>query len=355
MSRFWSEVTKNIKPYVPGEQPRDKKYIKLNTNESPYPPSPRVIEAINTMNLDELRLYPDPECTDLMNEIIRFYDVNKKQVFVGNGSDEVLAFSFKAFFNAGDTIIYPDITYSFYPVYTKLFSLSPEVVKLEDDFTVNVNAFCSRDNGIIISNPNAPTGIALSLESIEKIVKTNSNKIVIIDEAYIDFGAETAVKLVDLYDNLLVIQTLSKSRSLAGMRVGFAIGHEDLIEGLNRVKNSINSYTLDRMAIVAGAEAFKDKDYFETTVSKTISTRAYTTVELRSLGFEVLESSANFVFATHPKFNAEDIYKSLREAGILVRYFKLDRIDNFLRISIGTDEEMKQLIIELNRILPKID
>lgn len=353
MSRFWSDVVKEIEPYVPGEQPVDKEYIKLNTNENPYPPSPNVIKAINKCAKDELRLYPDPLCGSLVTEVASYYKLDRDQVFVGNGSDEVLAFSFLAFFNKGDKILYPDITYSFYPVYSNMFEVDYDLIPLEDNFDIRVEDFDKENNGLIIANPNAPTGKALLLSQIEKVLNMHKDKVVIIDEAYIDFGGESAVSLIDKYDNLLVVQTMSKSRSLAGLRIGFALGHKDLIDGLNRVKNSINSYTLDRLALVAGAAAMKDKTYFDYTTKKIIDTRNWVTKELRDLGFIVPESKANFVFASPVSVPAKVLFQKLRDEGLLVRYFNKPRIDEYLRISIGTDEEMKSLIEGIKKILSK--
>jgi histidinol-phosphate aminotransferase len=351
LSKYWSKLTKGLVPYVPGEQPRDKKYIKLNTNESPYPPSPKVLEAVRNAANEDLRLYPDPECDALREAVAEFYNLSKDEVFVGNGSDEVLAFAFQAFYDPERTILFPDITYSFYPVYCNLYNINYETVSLDEDFNVPVEKFMRENGGVVISNPKAPTAMYMSLDEIKSIVEFNSNSVVIIDEAYIDFGGESAVSLIKDFPNLLIIQTLSKSRSLAGLRVGFAMGNKELIEGLNRVKNSFNSYTLDRLAIAGAVEAFKDREYFHETRKKIIATREWVSISLKDLGFEVLKSEANFVFISHPKVNAEVIFKKLRENGILVRYFKKPRIDNYLRVSIGTDKEMEAFIEALNIIL----
>lgn len=353
MSRYWSELVRKIEPYVPGEQPKDKKYIKLNTNESPYPPSPKVTEAIRNAADDSLRLYPDPECSELKNAVAEYYGLGTEQVFVGNGSDEVLAFAFMAFFNPGRPILYPDITYSFYPVYSRLFNIDYKLIPLDDQYAVQVEGFFQENGGIIIANPNAPTAKYLELDSIERIVKHNQNSVVIIDEAYIDFGGESAVRLIDTYENLIVIQTLSKSRSLAGLRVGFAIGDRELVEALDRIKNSVNSYTLDRLALVGATEAIRDKEYFETTRNRIIATRERVTLELRQMGFRVVDSRANFVFISHPDKNAGEIFISLREKGILVRYFEKPRIDNFLRVSIGSDKEMDCFIDAVRSIVER--
>lgn len=343
MSKFWSKVVRTIEPYVPGEQPQDKKYIKLNTNECPYPPSPMVIDAITSEVGERLRLYPDPHCSKFIHSIASYYNINENQVFVGNGSDEILAFSFLAYFNPGDTILYPDITYSFYPVYSNLFGINYNLQPLTDGFDIKLSDYAKKNNGIIIANPNAPTGKALTLVEIRQILDTNRDSVVIVDEAYVDFGAESAISLINDYDNLLIVQTLSKSRSLAGMRIGFALGNEVLIDSLNRIKNSINSYTLDRLAIVAGAAAMEDEIYFQTITKKIIDTRGWVTDRLRSLGFIVPESKANFVFAAPTKIDAKTLFVELKKAGILVRYFDKPRIDGYLRISIGTDEEMNIL------------
>lgn len=354
MSKYWSKLAASLEPYVPGEQPKDRKYIKLNTNENPYPPSAKVIEAIKN-NVDEtLKLYPDPNGDELKKTLANYFGLKKEQVFVGNGSDEVLAFSFMAFFDPNEPILFPDITYSFYPVYANVFKIDYELVPLNEDFTLPVEKLFNADGGVIIPNPNAPTGNYVSLQHIEEILNHNKDKVVIIDEAYVDFGGESAVKLVDKYPNLLVIQTLSKSRSLAGLRVGFAFGHEDLINGLNSVKNSVNSYTLDKLALVGAVEAIKDDEYFQYTRNRVINTRDRVTTELEKLGFNVIPSKSNFVFISHPSIKAEDIFIKLKEESILVRYFRQPRIDNFLRVSIGNDEEMDAFIKAVNKIVSNI-
>ena len=359
MSKFWSDKIKEIDPYTPGEQPKDKKYIKLNTNENPYPSSAKVIEKIKSMNLEDLKLYPDPDVTELRKVIAEYFSqkiderITKEQIFVGNGSDEVLALIFMTFFNKGDKVYYPDITYSFYPVYADLFDLKEIKVPLNKNFEIEIEKYFGLDGHIIITNPNAPTSIALKLEEIEKIAEKNPSQLVVVDEAYVDFGAESAVKLVNKYDNVLVVQTFSKSRSFAGMRLGYAIGSENTIEGLNRLKFSFNSYTIDRISIEAGIESFKDDEYFEKTNAKIIQTREKTVEKLKKLGFKVLNSSANFIFISHNKVFAGDLYKQLKENGVLVRYFAKDRIDNYLRVTIGTDEEMGIFIEKLEDLLEK--
>jgi len=351
MSKYWSKLAASLEPYVPGEQPKDRKYIKLNTNENPYPPSAKVTEAIKAAANDTLKLYPDPNGDELKKTLANYYGLKKEQVFVGNGSDEVLAFSFMAFFDPNNPILFPDITYSFYPVYAKVFKIDYELVPLNEDFTLPVDKFFKDNGGVIFPNPNAPTSSFVALEYIEKILNHNKEKVVIIDEAYIDFGGESAVSLIDKYPNLLVIQTLSKSRSLAGLRVGFALGHEDLIKGLDRIKNSINSYTLDRLALIGAVEAIKDDEYFQDTRERIIGTREKVLSELNKLGFKIIPSKTNFIFISHPSVKAEDIFIRLKEEAILVRYFKQPRIDNFLRVSIGNDEEMAVFIKAVSRII----
>ena len=352
MNKFLSNKAKSIEPYTPGEQPKDKNYIKLNTNESPYPPSPNVKKALIESNFDDLRLYPDPNVSDLKKEIAELYNVNTNNIFIGNGSDEILAFSFMAFFNKGDKVYYPNITYSFYSVYSSLFDLNEVKIPLKDDFSIDINDYKNLDAGIFIANPNAPTGLMLTLSQIEEIIINNRNNIVIVDEAYIDFSeTESAYKLVNKYDNLLVIQTFSKSRALAGIRLGFAIGNENLIQGLKNIKYSFNSYTINRLSIIAGIEAIKDKDYFKDTVNKVITTREKTKIKLKELGFNVLDSKSNFIFISHKNVFAEDIYVKLRENGILVRYFKTDLINNYIRVTIGTDEEMNIFVEKIKYII----
>lgn len=351
MSKYWSEITRKTDPYVPGEQPKDKKYIKLNTNENPYPPSPKVLEAIKLASNGDLRLYPDPTSDVLRTTIAQYYQLKKKQVFVGNGSDELLAFAFMAFFNPGDSILFPDITYSFYPVYSELFNIDYRLIPLEDDFSIPVDMFSESSGGVVIPNPNAPTAKYLPLDSIRGILEKNMEKVVIVDEAYVDFGGESAVKFIHEYPNLLVIQTLSKSRCLAGLRVGFAMGNEELIEGLDRVKNSFNSYTMDRLALAGAVEAFKDEAYFNETRQKIMNTRERTVQTLKAEGFTVTDSKANFIFIRYPSMKAKDIFSQLRERGILVRYFNKPRIDDYLRVSIGSDEEMDLFMEAVKEII----
>lgn len=351
MSIYWSDLANNIEPYLYGEQPQNKEYIKLNTNENPYPPSKKVINSINNIDKSKLRLYPDPTCKELRKSIASYYNVNPQQIFIGNGSSEVLVFSFLAFFNRNDKVILPDITYSFYEVCINLFQLETILVNLNEEFTIPMDELNQPARGIIIPNPNAPTGKGIEIEAVEKILKNNKEKIVIIDEAYIDFGGKTSVELIKEYVNLLVIQSFSKSRSLAGMRIGFAVGQEELIEGLNKIKNSINSYTIDRIEMVAAQEAIMDRDHFETTRNKIIKTREKIVKELKQLGFEIIPSQANFILITHNKFKAEKLYEELKRRGILVRYFNKPKISNYLRVSIGTEKEMAELIKKLKCIL----
>ena len=351
MKKYWSKRIQELEAYVPGEQPKDRRYIKLNTNENPYPPSPKAIEAMSAAIGGEMRLYPDPECTAVVEAVASRYGIAKEQVFVGNGSDEVLAMCFPAFFDTDSTILFPDITYSFYPVYADLYQVPYETVPLNEDFTVPVEAFLRPNGGIIIANPNAPTGIVLPLEAIERVAAGNPDSVVIVDEAYVDFGGDTALPLINKYPNVLVVRTTSKSYSLAGLRVGWAMGDKELISALNTVKNSINSYTLDRIAIAGGAAAIADEEYFRSCCNKVIATRERSIAALTGLGFHCLPSSTNFIFAAPEKMDAEELFGKLRERGILVRYFRKPRISGFLRISIGTDEEMDALIAAIGDMI----
>jgi histidinol-phosphate aminotransferase len=349
MSKFWSPVVRELEPYVPGEQPQIDGLIKLNTNESPYPPSPKVIDLITHDAIDRLRLYPDPNSKKLKNTIADYYKVNSEQVFVGNGSDEVLALLFMAFFQQGKPLLFPDISYSFYPVYCKLFGIAAKTIPLREDYTIDFTDYAQDNGGIIFPNPNAPTAIGKPLAEIEALLKKNTGSVVVVDEAYVDFGAETAIGLINKYPNLLVVQTLSKSRSLAGMRVGLAVGHKELIEALDRVKNSFNSYPIDRIAEAATIVAFEDDSYFNECRNKIIATREWTAAELEKLGFRVLPSQANFVFAEPVGKDASAVARYLRDHKILVRYFNKPRINQFLRITIGTDEQMQALVEALKK------
>jgi histidinol-phosphate aminotransferase len=351
MSRFWSPIVHKLTPYVPGEQPKVANLIKLNTNENPYGPSPKALQAMQAELGDSLRLYPDPGADALKQAIAGYYQLSSDQIFVGNGSDEVLAHLFQGLLKHDRPILFPDITYSFYPVYCGLYEVESECVALTDDYKIALANYNSDNGGIIFPNPNAPTGELVPLADIEALLKRNSESVVVVDEAYIDFGGETAAVLVDSYPNLLVIQTLSKSRALAGIRVGFALGSASLIEGLERVKNSFNSYPLDRIAIQGAIAAIEDRDYFEESCQRIIKTREQTVAKLQQLGFEVLPSAANFIFVRHPERDAAELAAALRERAIIVRHFKQPRIDQFLRITIGTDDEMTALSSALEAIL----
>lgn len=350
MSQFWSQLVHTLTPYVPGEQPKVNNLIKLNTNENPYPPSPKVLQAIRDETGENLRLYPDPNADVLKQTIADYYQVNATQVFVGNSSDEVLAHAFQAFLKQDKPLLFPDITYSFYPVYCGLYQIEYQTIPLTAEFEIDINDYPVDSGPIIFPNPNAPTGRLLSLDSIEKLLQTHTQNLVLVDEAYIDFGGKTAISLVNHYPNLLVIQTLSKSRALAGMRVGLAIGQAPLIDALERIKNSFNSYPLDRLAIYGAKAAFEDQAYFAKMCQKIIATRERLITTLQALGFKVIPSAANFVFTTHPDFSAENLALSLREHSIIVRYFNQPRIDDYLRISIGTDAENQALCELLTRL-----
>lgn len=351
MSKFWSPFVKDLVPYVPGEQPKLAKLVKLNTNENPYGPSPKAIAAMQAELNDSLRLYPDPNSDRLKQAVADYYGVSAAQVFVGNGSDEVLAHAFHGLFQHGKPLLFPDVTYSFYPVYCGLYGIPFETVALDEQFQIRVEDYVRPNGGIIFPNPNAPTGCALGLAAIERLLQANPDTVVLVDEAYIDFGGETAISLVGRYPNLLVSQTLSKSRSLAGLRVGIAVGHPDLIEALERIKNSFNSYPLDRMAIAGAAAAFEDRAYFEQTCQQVIASREAVVAGLTALGFEVLPSKANFVFARHPGKDAASLAAGLREQGVIVRHFKQARIAQFLRITIGTPEQNQALLEALKPLV----
>ncbi|PAU56575.1 histidinol-phosphate transaminase [Pseudomonas sp. PIC25] len=351
MSRFWSPFVKDLVPYVPGEQPKLAKLVKLNTNENPYGPSPKALAAMQAELGDSLRLYPDPNGERLKQAVADYYGVQTSQVFVGNGSDEVLAHAFHGLFQHGKPLLFPDVTYSFYPVYCGLYGIDYEALPLDEQFQIRAEDYARPNGGIIFPNPNAPTGCLLPLEAIERILQANPDSVVLVDEAYIDFGGETAIALVDRYPNLLVTQTLSKSRSLAGLRVGLAVGHADLIEALERIKNSFNSYPLDRMAMAGAAAAFEDRAYFEQTCRQVIASREAVVAGLQGLGFEVLPSAANFVFARHPGKDAAQLAAALREQGIIVRHFKQARIAQFLRITIGAPEQNQALLDALKGLV----
>ena len=345
--RLWSPSVRQLEPYIPGEQPKIQDLLKLNTNENPYPPSPRVVEAVQAQlahQAERLRLYPDPESSALKAAIAKQQGVTVEQVFVGNGSDEVLAHIFKAFFEQSQPILYPDISYSFYPVYCQLYGIAGREIALRDDFSIDINDYRQPNGGIIITNPNAPTGRALPLSAIEQLLRDHPDRVVVIDEAYVDFGAQSAVALIDQFDNLVVCQTTSKSRSLAGMRVGYAMAQPQLIVALNTVKNSFNSYPIDALAQAAAVASFEDERYFRATCQQVINDRQQLVGELQALGFEVIPSAANFVFVTHPQHPAAQLAQQLREQGIIVRYFNRPRISNYLRITAGTAHQHERLI-----------
>ncbi len=341
MSRYWSSKVRNIKPYVPGEQPRDRQYIKLNTNENPYPPSPRVVAAIRNAAGESLRLYPDPQASELRETIADYYGLAKEQVFVGNGSDEILAFAFPAFFEpAGKPILFAEVTYSFYPVYADFFGIPYRPVPVDETFNIDAKDYKQDNGGILIANPNAPSGRGIPREEIEAILKENENRVVVVDEAYVDFGGESSVRLIASHPNLLVVKTMSKSRSLAGLRLGYALGGSELIEGLARVRDSINSYTVDRLAQAGAVEAIRDDACFRETTEKIVMTRERVSAELAAMGFTVIPSRANFVFVAAARIPGNDLFLGLREKGILVRHFTNPKTENYIRVSIGTDAEM---------------
>lgn len=373
-SPYWSSRCAALEPYTPGEQPRDRRYIKLNTNESPYPPSPKVLEALKTAANGDLRLYPDPTCLALRETIARRYGLpGPEWVFVGNGSDEILAFAFAAFFGprkrTGSTpasgsglitgqsgpdplyqdeapLLFPDITYSFYPVYAQLWNIPYGTIPVSDTFEIDPREYLQRAAGVVLANPNAPTGRALGKGALRELAAFHqqNQRVVLIDEAYVDFGGESMAEDVKQFDNLLVVHTLSKSRSLAGLRVGYALGHPDLIEGLRRIKDSFNSYTLDRLALAGAQAAIEDRDYYDAMAARIIATRERTCTQLEALGFEVIPSGANFIFIRHPARRGAELFQSLRDRGILVRHWNKERISEYLRVSIGTDEEMDSFV-----------
>jgi histidinol-phosphate aminotransferase len=351
MSKYWSDFLQNLSPYVAGEQPQDKSYIKLNTNECPYPPSEAVLDAIRERVSDRLRLYPDPDANVLRQTIADYYGLQKQNIFTGNGSDEVLGFAFQAFFMGKAAISFADITYSFYPVYCRLFGIDYKTFALTDSFELDINRIAAGTGGIIIANPNAPTGRGLACDKIRTVLENNPDVVVVVDEAYVDFGGQSCIPLIQEYPNLLVVQTLSKSRSLAGLRVGLALGDSGLIDGIQRVKNSFNAYPLDSLALAGATAAFTDRANFEHNRSRIIATRTWTIVALEKLGFHIVPSEANFIMATHTTMPASSLYLTLKERGILVRYFNSPRIDNYLRITIGMDEEMQALVNTVEAIV----
>lgn len=351
--KTWEKNVRRVVPYVPGEQPKKTKIIKLNTNENPYPPAPGVEKALRELNTDRLRLYPDPACTELVDAIAAQKGLKPSQVFVGVGSDDVLAMCFLTFFNGEKPILFPDITYSFYDVWADLYRIPYKTQPLDEDFNIRKEDYYKENGGIIFPNPNAPTGVEASQEMIEDILRHNPDSIVIVDEAYVDFGAKSALPLLEKYDNLIVVQTFSKSRSMAGMRIGYAMASEVLIKYLNDVKYSFNSYTMDQTALALGVASVKDQAYFEETLKKIIHTRERVKVRLRELGFSFRDSRSNFIFAAHETCPAKELFGALKEQDIYVRYFAKPRIDNYLRITIGTDEEMDTFLAFVESYLKK--
>lgn len=353
MTDFISEEAAGLAPYTPGEQPRNQQYIKLNTNESPFPPSERVIQAVSKEQIQSLNLYSDPSCKKLHEVLASRYGVQPENVISGNGSDEVLAFAFRAFCGRKKPVAYADITYGFYQAQTALFGLDAYIIPLREDFTMDMDAYLDFPGMIVIANPNAPTGISLPGEEIEKLLKANLQRVVLVDEAYVDFGGESCVPLIHKYKNLLVVQTMSKSRQLAGARLGYALGSVPLIEAMNRVKYSFNPYNVNRMTMAAGIAAVEDDAYFKKCCHAIVENRQWTAAELEKLGFSVLPSKANFVFAKSDKISGGELYQKLKERGILVRWFPTERISDYLRITIGAKEQMEKLMFEIARILQK--
>lgn len=347
----FEDKIRKVVPYTPGEQTKDTSIIKINTNECPYPPAPGVEKALRELDIDRLRLYPEPACDTLINALAEYYGLEKNQIFVGVGSDDVLSMAFLTFFNSDKKILFPDITYSFYDVWADVYRIPYEQIPLDDNFHIVKEDYYKDNGGVIFPNPNAPTGVYEGLDMIEDVIKHNQDSVVIIDEAYIDFGGKSALELINKYDNLLVIQTYSKSRALAGLRVGMAFGNAKLIKYMSDVKFSVNSYTMNTPSLVAGAAAIKDEAYFKETVQKIINTREWMKKELKDLGFEFQDSMSNFVFATHPKYKATELQQYLRDNKILVRHFTAKRIDNYLRISVGTDDQAKKLIETLRNYI----
>ena len=356
MSREWTKNLRNIEPYVPGEQSKDKDIVKINANENPYPPSPKAAEVLKSFDTNKLRFYPSANSTKLKEAIAKYYKVDVSNVFVGNGSDDVLAVAFQSFFNSEKPIVYPDLTYSFYPVWCSLFGIKYKNYPVGDDFIIIPEDYKEKNGGVVIPNPNAPTSLGEGLDFVEKILDYNQDSVVIIDEAYVDFGGTSSVPLIEKYENLLVTGTFSKSRSLAGLRIGFAIGSKALIDVMEAVKNSYNSYTVDSLSIEMGAASIEDDEYFKSTCKKVIKTRERVTLELEKLGFDVLDSQTNFIFATHNKHNMKSLFEYLKTQKVFIRYFSLPRIENYVRITIGTNEEMdiflektKEFILNDNR------
>ena len=351
MSKFMNEKYCRLEAYTPGEQPQDKKYIKLNTNESPYPPSQGVLDAVNTDAVSLLNLYPDPECKDLRRTIAEQYTVEEKNVFVGNGSDDILNFAFMAFCGKDSPAAFPDISYGFYKVYAELHDIPFTEIPLNGKLEVCVRDYIGINKNIFIANPNAPTGLTLSLDDISRICESNKNNIVVIDEAYVDFGAESSVNLTKKFDNLITVMTYSKSRSMAGARLGFAIANEEIIKDLEKIKYSTNPYSINRLTNLAGIAALKDNSYYVENCKKIIEAREYTKVELQKLGFELTDSKSNFIFTKNSNIDGEMLYKKLKEKGILVRHFSRDRIKDYVRITVGTKEQMDALLATIKTVI----
>lgn len=350
---LWEKNLRNIEPYVPGEQSKEKNIVKINANENPYPPSSKAVEAIKNFNCSKLRFYPDANATEFKKAIAEFYNVLPENIFIGNGSDDVLAIAFQSFFNSDKPIVYPDITYSFYPVWCRLFNIAYKNYPLTSDFRINPEDYKEANGGVVIPNPNAPTSLGEGKDFIEKIINYNRDSVVIIDEAYVDFGGFSSVELTKKYENLIVTGTFSKSRSLAGMRIGFAIGSKKLIAVMEAVKNSYNSYTVNSVAMAAGTAAIKDKEYFNKTVSKVIATRNRVTNDLKQLGFTVLDSQTNFLFATNENINIKEYFEWLKSQNVFIRWFNQPKISNYVRITIGTDEEMDIFLNKTKEYLNK--
>lgn len=346
----WESNVRRVEPYVPGEQPKENDIIKLNTNENPYPPSPNAVKALEHFDTNKMRLYPDPDSQILVEALAERYGLKSSQVFVGVGSDDVLSMAFMTFFNSDKPVLFPDITYSFYDVWADVYRIPYKQIPLDESFRINPDDYCCENGGIIFPNPNAPTGVLEGLSMIEKIIKANPDSMVIIDEAYIDFGGESCLPLIEKYDNLLVVQTFSKSRSMAGMRIGFAMGNEKLIKYMNDVKFSVNSYTMNPVTQICGAESVKDEVYFKKTVDKIIATREDAKIKLKNLGFNFPDSKSNFIFASHNTKPANEIFEELKKRKIFVRYWNKPRISNYLRITVGTPEEMTSLLNALEEI-----
>lgn len=353
-TKKWAANVRKVTPYVPGEQPQGKNIIKLNTNENPYPPSPKVFEMHEQMDVSNFGLYPELSAQSLVDKLAEYHSISNKEVFVGVGSDDVLSMAFLTFFNSEKPILFPDITYSFYPVWAEVYRIPYECPSLREDFTIDIEDYKRENGGVVIANPNAPTSIAMPLAQIEEIIKANPEVVVIVDEAYVDFGGETALPLIDKYDNVLVVRTYSKSRSMAGMRIGYAMGNEALIQALNDVKESVNSYTMNTESIRIGAASLEDEEYFQTNLKKVMDTRERTKKALEEMGFEVKESCTNFLFAAHGKVPAKEIFEALKEKEIYVRYFNKEKINNYLRITIGTDEQMDTFLAAVKEIVCEV-